>query len=461
MQRRYSVYFPFIFYTIDLLLLNGSFFLAHYLRFDTIYFKETESRYWLLLAFINICWIILTAITKQYTASHGSSILKAAGKLFFIIVIQFISVMTIWVMFKAYYFSRLQLFGTFALFTVLLITWRLLFFIFIQKMRIKGYNYRNIVIVGYGDIALQLKQTFLRKKEHGYKFLGFFDEKNNHEAGIKGNIDHLFQFCLDNHVDEIYCCLAQIPYTYVKDIIDFADNHLIKVRLVPDLKGAGFKKLSISRISGKPVIDVSAIPLDSPYNRLMKRAFDIAFSSLVIVLVLSWLVPILAILIRIESKGAPLFRQRRNGRNNQIFWCWKFRTMRINDETATKQATKNDDRITKIGAFLRKTSIDELPQFLNVFLGDMSVVGPRPHPISLNERFYPTIDKFMKRHSVKPGITGLAQSKGYRGETKQLYQMKNRVRLDLFYVQNWSFLLDLKIIFFTVFNILKGDKNAY
>jgi Undecaprenyl-phosphate glucose phosphotransferase len=441
-------------------LLDGSFLLAHYLRFDTFFFKNTDVKYWLLLGFIDISWIILTAVTQQYTVSRGTSILKAAGSLFFVIGVQLLSVFAIWVIFKAYYFSRIHLFLTFSFSTSLLVTWRLLFFLFIQRLRMRGYNYRNVVVVGYGDAALQLKNTFQRKKEHGYKFLGFFDNRAENED-VKGKIKDIFTFCTENFVDEIYCCLPQTPYSHLKDIIDYADNNFVKVRLIPDLRGVGSKKLSISRLGGKPIIDVSLVPLDSTFNKVVKRIFDIIFASLVILLILSWVIPIIGLLIKLESKGSVFFLQRRHGRNNRVFMCWKFRTMYVNAESDQKQASKGDARITKIGAFLRKTSIDELPQFLNVLYGDMSVVGPRPHPISLNEKFYPSINKFKKRHSVKPGITGLAQSKGYRGETQQFHQMKNRVRLDLFYVENWSFLLDLKIILYTVFNILRGDKNAY
>ncbi|MEL7146237.1 MAG: sugar transferase, partial [Bacteroidota bacterium] len=176
---------------------------------------------------------------------------------------------------------------------------------------------------------------------------------------------------------------------------------------------------------------------------------------------LSWIIPIIGFLIKLESKGPVFFKQHRNGKGNEKFLCWKFRTMRVNAEADTKQATKDDPRITKIGSILRKTSIDELPQFINVLLGDMSVVGPRPHPVKLNEQFSPKIDRFIQRHAVKPGITGLAQAKGYRGETTQFSAMYGRVKLDRFYVKNWSLILDLKIIILTIFSIIKGQETAY
>jgi lipopolysaccharide/colanic/teichoic acid biosynthesis glycosyltransferase len=196
-------------------------------------------------------------------------------------------------------------------------------------------------------------------------------------------------------------------------------------------------------------------------NRSVKRIFDILFSSLVIITVLSWLFPLIGLLIKWESKGPILFIQKRHGRGNKFFPCWKFRTMVVNNEADSKQATKNDARITKVGAFLRKTSLDEVPQFFNVFLGNMSVVGPRPHPIKLNEEYSPKIDRFIQRHAVKPGVTGLAQAKGYRGETSLFSDMYGRVKLDRFYVRKWSLFFDVQIIFLTIYSIIWKNENAY
>ncbi|MFT7161492.1 MAG: putative colanic acid biosynthesis UDP-glucose lipid carrier transferase, partial [Bacteroidia bacterium] len=223
----------------------------------------------------------------------------------------------------------------------------------------------------------------------------------------------------------------------------------------------GDKNLSVQKYGTIPVINVNSIPLDKTLNRFFKRVFDLAFSFFVMIFVLSWLIPLVGLLIKLESKGPVFFRQTRHGKNNTLFLCWKFRTMIVNEEADTKQASINDSRITKIGAILRKTSIDEFPQFINVFLGDMSIVGPRPHPVNLNNIFSPKIDRFVQRHAVKPGVTGLAQAKGYRGETQTFSQMYGRVRLDRFYVKNWSLLLDLKIILLTVYTIIWKTDNVY
>jgi putative colanic acid biosysnthesis UDP-glucose lipid carrier transferase len=192
-----------------------------------------------------------------------------------------------------------------------------------------------------------------------------------------------------------------------------------------------------------------------------KRTMDIVISLLVLTFIFSWLYPILYVLIKMDSKGPVLFKQLRHGKDNIPFYCYKFRTMVVNKEADTRQATKNDPRVTKIGAFLRKTSLDELPQILNVIRGEMSIVGPRPHPLLLNERFSKDINNLMYRHIVKPGITGLAQAKGYRGETSTFSQMNSRCRLDLFYVKNWSFWLDTKIIIWTLWALAINRENVY
>ena len=210
-----------------------------------------------------------------------------------------------------------------------------------------------------------------------------------------------------------------------------------------------------------PILSLRDIPIEDPLNQFVKRMFDIILSLIVIIGLLSWLSPILALLIRLESKGPVFFRQKRNGLDYKEFYCYKYRSMRENPEAHIHQVRKNDVRITKIGKFLRKTSIDELPQFINVLFGEMSVVGPRPHMVSHTHMYAERIDKFMVRHFVKPGITGLAQTSGYRGEVETENDIINRVKYDIFYLENWSLLLDVKIVFQTVFNALKGEEKAY
>ncbi|MGB0165971.1 MAG: exopolysaccharide biosynthesis polyprenyl glycosylphosphotransferase, partial [Luteibaculum sp.] len=297
----------------------------------------------------------------------------------------------------------------------------------------------------------------------GVEVLGYFGEKFESKYPYLGPRRSVSEYLEENgaEIDEIYCSLARMEVEEVNDIVDFADNNLIQVMFIPDQKGIPYAKLNLDYFGHVPILTLRHLGVDELPNRLLKRFFDFIFSSLVIVLVLSWLIPIVAILIKMDSRGPVFFVQQRSGKKNQLFPCIKFRTMRVNREANEKQATRGDKRITKLGAFLRKSSIDELPQFLNVWLGHMSVVGPRPHMLSHTEEYSKKVNKFMVRHMVKPGITGLSQIMGLRGDTSEEYQMRHRVRVDIFYIENWSFLLDLRIIGLTVWNLFKGDDSAF
>ena len=210
-----------------------------------------------------------------------------------------------------------------------------------------------------------------------------------------------------------------------------------------------------------PLMTIRREPLQAVYNRGLKRFFDIVFSLIILLTIFPLLYIIVGILIKLSSPGPILFTQKRTGLYGEDFKCYKFRTMKMNDEADILQAVKDDPRKTKIGNFLRRTNLDEFPQFINVLLGNMSVVGPRPHMLKHTEQYSVLIDKYMVRHLVKPGVTGWAQVTGYRGETKTLEQMEGRVKRDVWYIENWTFFLDLKIIIVTIFNMFKGEKNAY
>ena len=243
--------------------------------------------------------------------------------------------------------------------------------------------------------------------------------------------------------------------------INFADNNLIALKFIPDNKNIFAKKLKFEYYDYIPVLSLRDIPLHSPINAFIKRSFDIVFSLVVILGLLSWLTPLLAIIITLESKGPVFFRQTRNGIDNREFYCYKFRSMAPNTYADHISATKNDMRVTKVGKFIRRTSIDELPQFYNVLFGTMSVVGPRPHMVKHTNEYSDRINKYMVRHFVKPGITGLAQVRGYRGEIEKHADIQNRIKFDVFYIENWSLFLDLKIILQTVINAFKGEAKAY
>lgn len=452
-HHRYSKYFPILFLVMDLICLNLGVFSAHYYRFQAINLSDS---YQTLQAFLNVIWLLVFFGSRLQEINRNSRLLDHLNKVLTGLVINLSIVFALWFAIQPIDYSRKFLFVTYLIFTLTILFWRSVWHYFIRYYRIKGFNQRNVVIIGKGDLSDSLIEYFNESPELGYKVVGILDDKQGDDK-----IENLETFARDKNTDAIFCCVPNLTEERIKDIIDFAENNLIKVNLISQFSKLVSYNLSIEQFGSIPIINVNSIPLDNVVNRYVKRFFDIIFSSLVIVTILSWLVPIIGLLIKFESKGPIFFKQQRHGKDNKGFMCWKFRTMSFEKNAEFKQASKNDSRITKIGNILRKTSIDELPQFINVFLGDMSVVGPRPHPIKLNEEFQPKIDRFWQRHAVKPGITGLAQAKGFRGETAAFSEMSGRVKLDRFYVKNWSLILDFKIIILTILSIIRSNENAY
>ncbi|CAN0593901.1 unnamed protein product, partial [Ectocarpus sp. 12 AP-2014] len=276
-----------------------------------------------------------------------------------------------------------------------------------------------------------------------------------------GNIESSYEYIFKNNVEEVYCMASRLSKDEIKHLMNIADNSLKKLKIIPDNKELFSRAMSIELYDSVPVLNLRASPLDLEYSNLIKRIFDIIFSLMVIIFVLSWLTPLVYILMKFDSKGPLFFKQKRHGVNKNTFWCYKFRSMTKSDDSDTKMATKNDMRVTKLGKILRKTSIDELPQFFNVLKGDMSIVGPRPHMEVHTKEYETSVEKYLVRHFLKPGITGLAQVKGYRGEIIRKSDIVNRVRYDIFYMEKWSILFDFQIIILTVTNIFMNDKKAY
>jgi putative colanic acid biosynthesis UDP-glucose lipid carrier transferase len=269
------------------------------------------------------------------------------------------------------------------------------------------------------------------------------------------------QFALDNDIDEIYCTLPNSQDEKIIRIFNFAEKHMIRFYIVPEFSRYVKKRLDLESIESVPIMAVRTEPLQFMHNQVIKRIFDIVFSIIFLITLFPILYIIFSILIKLSSRGPIIFKQTRTGIYGQNFDCYKFRSMKMNEDADEKQAEKDDPRVTKIGQFLRRSNLDEIPQFYNVLIGDMSVVGPRPHMLKHTELYSTIIDKYMVRHLIKPGITGWAQVNGYRGETKTMEQMEGRVRYDVWYLENWTFLLDLKIVLVTILNMFKGEKNAY
>ncbi|WP_396139359.1 undecaprenyl-phosphate glucose phosphotransferase [Flavobacterium sp.] len=407
--------------------------------------------------FISFSWVVISwnvGFYEVYRFTKASEILEK-------IVKQYVVFTVVNFAYIGYFlkFSEPSLMLKFVSIALGLIAFEKLFvYYFLRRFRVVyGGNYRKVVIVGEEKHTSELVHFFNDNPNYGYKLIKVFDLKTSKKLEIKECQD----FVLENKIDEIYCALSDLTNIDVNNFIDFTDNNLITLKFLPDEKEVTARNLKLDYYGYIPIVSLRNIPLDITANKVIKRTFDILFSVIIIVVVLSWLIPILALFIKSESKGPIFFKQKRNGLNYHKFDCFKFRSMTLNEIADIEQVSKNDPRITKIGRFIRKTSIDELPQFFNVFLGDMSVVGPRPHMVSHTEMYAKKVDKFMVRHFIKPGITGLAQTNGFRGEVESEKDIINRVKYDIFYLENWSLLLDIKIVFLTVLNAVKGEDKAY
>jgi putative colanic acid biosynthesis UDP-glucose lipid carrier transferase len=332
----------------------------------------------------------------------------------------------------------------------------------------QGKLYDKILLVGSTPAAINYYETINKYYYYGYECVGLIDEQPAKINGCKyyGKIEALDSVLNTEPIDEVVIALHNSDYANIQRCMEVCDYHRTKVRILPDLQKYASTAIAVDNIGMMPTISVMELPLDQWQNRLLKRAFDIVFSTLIFLTIGIIIFPLIALIIKLTSKGSVFFKQERWGLNNEKIICYKFRTMvqesvDVDANGKYLQATRNDPRITWIGKILRKTNLDELPQFLNVLLGNMSVVGPRPHPTPLNIQSMQTVENYMLRHIVLPGISGWAQVNGCRGETKTPGDMQKRVNFDLYYIHRWTFWLDCQIILQTIINIIRGDQNAY
>lgn len=362
-------------------------------------------------------------------------------------------------------FPRTFLFYSMLAYFIFMLTERIILRKILMRFRANKGNQKNVILVGNEQTVYQLFEI-LKTPIYGYNIVGFFydGECTNQEMAAKrlgGTGDIYGWLTAHSNINEIYGYFPKEQHDTINMMSKFCDNHLIRFYYIPAINV--FKgNMAITFMEGIPVIARREEPLRKGSNKLAKRIFDIIFSSFVLLLIFPWIFIFVSVMIKIQSPGPIFFLQERTGLDGKIFKCIKFRSMKVNNDADEIQATKNDPRKFPFGDFMRKTNIDELPQFINVFLGDMSVVGPRPHMLKHTAEYSKLINHFMVRHFAKPGITGLAQVSGFRGETRYIDQMEGRVKKDIEYIENWTFLLDLKIIVKTVTNMFGKEKgNAY
>ncbi len=344
----------------------------------------------------------------------------------------------------------------------------------LKFFRSRGRNSKTVMFIGDDPAIMEMYNAMMEDPSAGYRVFGYYadDKIANAPESLKylGDMDKLNEIMttslnnaingIPNNVTEVFCCLSHTRSKEIVKVMQYCDKNVIHFFYIPRQFGEYRLHLDAERYLGKNVFTNRIEPLTRLGNRTAKRAFDIAVSSIVCLCMLPFL-PIIAAIIKWQSPGPLFFKQARTGLNGKTFQCYKFRSMHVNKDADTAQATKDDPRKFAFGNFMRKANIDEFPQFFNVLKGDMSIVGPRPHMLHHTEIYGAIIDKYMVRHFSKPGITGWAQVTGYRGETKELWQMEERIKRDIWYIENWSFWLDLRIIYLTAKSIFVHDKNAY
>ncbi len=440
------------------------------LAFSASYYFVADSSLHLINYIFNyfiasVLWVLIVLRRKIYDIPRFLRIEKILMENVEALIIFFFIGIALLFFFRQSFGQRILYISIFGVFAIFQLTWHTGILLKIKQMRIRGLNFRKVVLVGINKNMDAMIERIQRSPDVGYQIAGLFTNSENSRRTseiYKGRLDEVMNFCENNQVHHMIISLPHHQSDFINELLHFGDNHLIRVKIIPEFSEYLSQTFFIDYIDHTPMLRFRDEPLESLSNKLIKRAFDIIFSSFVLIFICTWLFPMIAIWIKLTSPGPVFFIQDRSGKRGRVFSCLKFRSMTMNSHSDSKQATKDDDRITPIGRFLRKTSLDEFPQFINVFKGEMSVVGPRPHMLKHTKMYGEIVNKFMVRHFAKPGITGWAQIKGFRGETKKVEDMRKRAEADIWYLENWNLMLDVKIIFLTLWNIVtKKDENAY
>ncbi|MFL2612572.1 MAG: exopolysaccharide biosynthesis polyprenyl glycosylphosphotransferase [Flavobacteriaceae bacterium] len=442
---RFNTFFPLLFITSEFIIIYLVTKLMHYLTF-----AEWSIYNNLIISF----WILLSIYNKAYNIGRGVSYLITIKSAFKSVFVLFSTISIVSLFLNLYEFTMTSIGLALLVFTISITIDRLLIHAILDKYRAYGGNIKNVAIIGSDKKGIEFYKTIAQNLHLGIRSKGIYGEslKSNISIPYLGSINDFYNN--SKNINEVYIS-DDLSVKLKKELIEFSDLNLIKVRILPELMNYEFKNFFISKLINIPIIEVNQLPLDLWYNKIIKRSFDVLISSIVILFVLSWLIPLIGIIIKLQSQGPVLFTQSRHGIGGSTFRCYKFRSMIVNNNSDRVFADNNDKRLTKFGKFLRISALDEVPQFINVFLGDMSIIGPRPHPILLNNQYSEKIQKFDKRHEFKPGITGLAQINGFRGKINNYHDMSSRVKLDRYYFKNWSLYLDSKIFFQTALKLIR------
>lgn len=458
-----SIYISRIF--SDLLLINISFIVSALI--SQSYDILIDRNYmFVLLMLLNIIWFVNANLSGFYSDFFTRSFSFQFFNILKGIFIQIVVTVLFIFLAKEDLFTRnfIVLYGVLLTISISLRT--ALFKNVLRSLRRKGKNVRNLLIIGAGEIGKNFSETIIRNPDFGYNFIGYLDENVN-DKSIIGKTEDLDSIIKLKEVDEVVIILTSQSSEILEEIIRICNINAVRVHIIPDYFRFLSNRFQISAIGNFPIITARQEPLEEASRRFIKRTFDIVFSFLVLVFILSWLFPIIALLIKLNSKGNVLFIQKRVGAKNEMFDCYKFRTLTSESSQQNdtfKPVTMGDKRVTGIGKLLRKSNIDEIPQFFNVLKGDMSVVGPRPHAIPYQDLYGKIFEEIKMRHNVRPGLTGWAQVNGLRGDVEDTEENNRRtimrMKYDLWYIENWTMKLDLQIILMTVWQMIKGDTKA-
>ncbi len=460
MALRYSKYIPIISISGDLIVLN-TLFITGFLLLKTNT-NPLAAPYILFYVYLNFAYLFLVIIFRAYLFkrhSHKKEIFVTTLKIsifYFFLFLLFFQLISL----PAYY-PREYIKFIFPLFFILLLVWKYTLYYSFLFYRKHGFNYRNVLIFGNSQQSQQLQNYFEETPWHGFRCLGIIDSVKNESKKITGTWENFPHIITEYNIDEVFIDTEAIPAQRKNEVLNKLAEFPLKVHIIPSMGNFALKRAELIQLGNLPVIEIQPGPLSIWYNQLVKRFFDILLSLVVIVTVLSWLSFLLFLIDLLGERKGIFFLQKRTSVYDHPFTCIKFRSMRINGDANKRMACRNDERVTKVGRFLRRTSIDELPQFLNVLAGQMSVVGPRPHMLKHTDEYRKRVKNFMIRHTVKPGITGQAQVNGYRGEIKQPADLEGRLREDVKYMENWTLWLDFKIMLLTLWVLIKGQEQAY
>ncbi len=463
MNQQLERYLQTVLLVLDLIVLN-----LFYIFCFAIFNKNTglfsHNTYLLFWTISNVLWIILSFMMRTYSEKIILSFEYFTKRTILVYLLWVISIMFYLFFSRELEISRLFIVSTIGGFGFGLLVNRFIYLGLNGYLKKSDYLIKKVLILGYNETAKKLAKYF-EEDSLNTQLIGYIEnEENIHELSnypILAEINDTLKVAKASNVNEIFSTITPEQNKDIYNLMYQSEKECIRFKIVPNLSVFITREVHIEYFGQLPILSLRSEPLDDVGNRIKKRVLDIIVSLFVIIFILSWLVLILGVLIFIESGFPIFFKQLRTGKDKKPFYCLKFRSMKSNKDANFKQATQNDERITRIGKFIRKTSLDEFPQFINVFRGEMSLVGPRPHMVKHTSDYSKLVDDYMVRQFIKPGITGWAQINGYRGEITNPEQIEARVNKDLWYLENWTLWLDIQILFLTLYQMFKGDKNAY